>query len=102
MQTTYNAGVALTDAFCRDRLNDEYRDLARAMTAATDTPQRTAQPFVQTSARSWAESSYAQLENPEQLTADMDKGDVAGPVSIGLAVAVPVARTGGLRPWSSV
>jgi hypothetical protein len=34
MQTTYNAVVALTDAFCRDRLNDEYRDLARAMTAA--------------------------------------------------------------------
>src|ERR1700712_723307 len=34
MQATYDGVVALTDAFCRDHLNDEYRDLARAMTAA--------------------------------------------------------------------
>ena len=31
MQTTYDAVVALTDTFCRDHLNDEYCDLARAM-----------------------------------------------------------------------
>ena len=34
MQATYDAVVALTDAFCSEHLNDEYRDLARAMTAA--------------------------------------------------------------------
>jgi hypothetical protein len=34
MRATYEAVVALTDAFCRDHLNDEYRDLARAMAAA--------------------------------------------------------------------
>ena len=34
MQATYDAITALTDAFCRDHLNEEYRDLARAMTAA--------------------------------------------------------------------
>ena len=34
MKATYEAVVALTDAFCRDHLNDEYRDLARAMAAA--------------------------------------------------------------------
>jgi hypothetical protein len=34
MQATYDAVVALTDRFCRDHLNDEYRDLAQAMTAA--------------------------------------------------------------------
>ena len=34
MQATYDAVVTLTDAFCRDNLHDEYRDLARAMTAA--------------------------------------------------------------------
>jgi hypothetical protein len=33
MQETYDAVVALTDTFCRENLNDEYRDLARAMTA---------------------------------------------------------------------
>jgi Domain of unknown function (DUF6398) len=34
MQATYDAVAALTDAFCRDHLTGEYRDLARAMTAA--------------------------------------------------------------------
>jgi hypothetical protein len=34
MQATYDALVALTDGFCRDHLNDEYHDLARAMAAA--------------------------------------------------------------------
>jgi hypothetical protein len=33
MQVIYDAVVALTDAFCRDHLTDEYRDLARAMAA---------------------------------------------------------------------
>jgi hypothetical protein len=33
MQATYDAITALTDAFCHDHLNEEYRDLARAMTA---------------------------------------------------------------------
>ncbi len=31
MQATYDAVVALMGAFCRDHLNDEYCDLARAM-----------------------------------------------------------------------
>jgi hypothetical protein len=34
MQATYDAVVALTDTFWREHLNDEYRDLARAMTVA--------------------------------------------------------------------
>ena len=34
MRATYDAVVALTDGFCCDHLNDEYRDLAQAMTAA--------------------------------------------------------------------
>src|SRR4051812_49120952 len=34
MQAKYDAVVMLTDAFCRDHLNEEYRDLACAMTAA--------------------------------------------------------------------
>lgn len=34
MQETYGAVVALTDAFSRDQLTDEYRDLARSMTAS--------------------------------------------------------------------
>ena len=34
MQATYEAITALTDAFCRDHLNEDYRELARRMTAA--------------------------------------------------------------------
>lgn len=34
MQGKYDEIVALTDAFCRERLNDEYADLSRRMTAA--------------------------------------------------------------------
>jgi hypothetical protein len=30
-QAVYDAVVALTDAFCRDHLNDEFRDLAQAI-----------------------------------------------------------------------
>jgi hypothetical protein len=33
-QPTYDAVTALTDSFCSDHLDDEYRDLARAVTAA--------------------------------------------------------------------
>ncbi len=34
MQATYDTITALTDAFCRDHLNDEYLELARDMAAA--------------------------------------------------------------------
>ena len=34
MLPTYEAVVALTDAFCAEHLNTEYRDLARRMAAA--------------------------------------------------------------------
>jgi Domain of unknown function (DUF6398) len=34
MQARYDDLVALTDSFCRDHLNDEYRQLARTMAAA--------------------------------------------------------------------
>ena len=34
MRATYDAVVGLTDDFCRDHLNDEYRELARDMAAA--------------------------------------------------------------------
>jgi hypothetical protein len=34
MQATYDTITALTDAFCREHLNEEYLELARGMTAA--------------------------------------------------------------------
>jgi hypothetical protein len=52
MRTTYDAIVALTDTFCRDNLNDEYRDLAQAMTAALC--RKRPSPLVSGQPRTWA------------------------------------------------
>ncbi len=52
MQATYNAVVALTDAFCRDHLNDECRDLARAIAAALC--RKRPSPLASGQPRSWA------------------------------------------------
>jgi ABC-type uncharacterized transport system involved in gliding motility auxiliary subunit len=63
--------------------------LVRAMTPATDAPEnRAGVPFVQTAARSWAETDLTTLEDPSKLAAEPEKGDVAGPVSIAIATAV--------------
>lgn len=52
MQPTYEAVVALTDAFCRDHLTDEYRDLARTMTAALS--RKRSSPLASGQPRTWA------------------------------------------------
>jgi len=52
MQATYDAVVALTDAFCRDHLNDEYRALARAMTAVLC--RKRPSPLTSGQPRTWA------------------------------------------------
>jgi hypothetical protein len=52
MQTTYDRVTALTDAFCRDHLNDEYRDLAQAMTAALR--RKRPSPLASGQPRTWA------------------------------------------------
>ena len=48
---------------------------------------RVAQVFVETSARSWAETDMTELAAGE---VQMDDGDIPGPISIGAAVAVEV------------
>jgi hypothetical protein len=52
MQAKCDAVVALTDAFCRDHLNEEYRDLARAMTAALC--RKRPSPLASGQPRTWA------------------------------------------------
>lgn len=52
MQAAYDAVVALTDAFSRDHLTDEYRDLARAMTAALS--RKRPSPLASGQPRTWA------------------------------------------------
>ena len=52
MQTSYEAIVALTDAFCRDHLDDEYRELAQDMAAVLC--RKRPSPLSSGPARSWA------------------------------------------------
>ena len=65
---------------------------ARAIVPASGAPpERTAQPFAQTTPRAWAETTLSTLENADALAPEPDKGDIAGPVSVAVAVAVPAA-----------
>ena len=52
MQAIYDAVVAQTDAFCRDHLTEEYRDLARAMTATLS--RKRPSPLASGQPRTWA------------------------------------------------
>jgi ABC-type uncharacterized transport system involved in gliding motility auxiliary subunit len=52
---------------------------------------RVAQPLVETSARSWAESSLASLTSDQGVELQPESGDKTGPVSIAAAVSAPVS-----------
>ena len=52
MRPIYEAVAALTDAFCRERLNEEYQDLARAMIAALC--RKRPSPLASGQPRTWA------------------------------------------------
>src|SRR4051812_2008450 len=52
MQATYEAITALTDAFCRDHLNEDYRELARRMMAALC--RKRPSPLASGQPRTWA------------------------------------------------
>ena len=63
--------------------------LVRAITPITGNAAKPAQSFIQTSARSWAETNLASLGDRNALAPDADKGDIVGPVSIGVAASAP-------------
>jgi ABC-type uncharacterized transport system involved in gliding motility auxiliary subunit len=63
--------------------------LARSMTVAETIPEgRTARAIIETSPRSWAETD---LRPSGEVEMNEDRGDKAGPVTIGVAVSAPVA-----------
>ena len=55
----------------------------------------TAQAFIETSARSWAETDLKSLMTTGAVSLDEDKGDKKGPIALGSAVAV---AAGGATP----
>src|SRR5919202_6541456 len=52
MQATYKAITSLTDAFCREHLNEEYAELAREMAAALS--RKRPSPLASGQPRTWA------------------------------------------------
>jgi Domain of unknown function (DUF6398) len=52
MRATFEAVVRLTDEFCRERLNEEYAELARSMAAALS--RKRPSPLASGRARTWA------------------------------------------------
>jgi ABC-type uncharacterized transport system involved in gliding motility auxiliary subunit len=66
--------------------------LVRGLQPQTSPQKRSGQTFVQTATRSWAEMSLASLTDQKApVSADPEKGDIPGPVSIGVATAVPAS-----------
>ncbi len=66
--------------------------LARSVTPVSGgVDGHTAQTFVETSPRSWAETDVKALLTTGQVSLDESKGDKKGPVSIAAAVSAPVA-----------
>jgi ABC-type uncharacterized transport system involved in gliding motility auxiliary subunit len=68
------------------------------MTPITENTTKPAQSFVQTAQRSWAETSLGTLETPNALAPEPDKGDIAGPVSVAVAVSMPAEKGGDAKP----
>src|ERR1700704_2436544 len=66
MQANDGVVVALTDAFCRDHLNDEYRDLAQRMTAALC--RKRPSPLASGQPRTWACGNVCVLSEINFLT----------------------------------
>jgi gliding motility-associatede transport system auxiliary component len=92
---TNDATAAVAAAYPQHPITERFElvtifPLARAITPLTDNPQRAAQTFVQTSARSWAETNFAQLQDADALKPEPDKGDLPGPVSLAVAASAPV------------
>jgi ABC-type uncharacterized transport system involved in gliding motility auxiliary subunit len=54
---------------------------------------RVAQPIVETSRQSWAESDLASLTSDTGVTMDDASGDTAGPIRLGVAVSAPAEGT---------
>jgi Domain of unknown function (DUF6398) len=95
MQAKYDSVATLTDAFCRDHLNDEYRELARAMTAALCRKRPT--PLVSGQPRVWACSiiyTLGQLNflSDKATQPHMTMADVCAAFGVGQSTASAKAR----------
>jgi Domain of unknown function (DUF6398) len=95
MVANYDAVAALTDTFCRGKLNDEYRDLARAMNAALC--RKRPSPLAAGQPRTWACSIIYVLGQINFLSDKatqpyMTMADVCAAFGVGQSTASAKAR----------
>ena len=111
LQVTFDAITSLTDAFCRDHLNEEYGDLAQRMTAALC--RKRPSPLTSGQPRTWACGIVYVLGQINFLTDPstqpyMTTADLCARFGVGQSTASAKARvisqaldTGRLNPeWS--
>jgi hypothetical protein len=96
MQAAYDAVTALTDTFCRDHLNEEYSDLARAMTAALS--RKRPSPISSGQPRTWACAVVyllGQLNflSDKAFSPSMTMAEVCAGFGVGQSTASAKART---------
>jgi hypothetical protein len=95
MVANYDAVAALTDTFCRGKLNDEYRDLARVMNAALC--RKRPSPLAAGQPRTWACSIIYVLGQINFLSDKatqpyMTMADVCAAFGVGQSTASAMAR----------
>jgi hypothetical protein len=96
MQATYDAIVRLTDAFCDQNLNSEYRDLARDMTAALC--RKRPSPLASGQPRTWAGAILYELGRVNFLSdpstqPHMTLAELCAAFGVGPSTASAKART---------
>jgi ABC-type uncharacterized transport system involved in gliding motility auxiliary subunit len=95
--TSNDPSLAVALTYPAHQITENFANLTVYSLARSATPVmagvngRMAQPLVQTSNRSWAETDLAGVATGQAVQPDVDKGDVAGPVTIAAAVSAPVA-----------
>ncbi len=94
-----DASVPVAASYPPHAITDGFNVLTAYPMARTMTPVpggaggRFAQPVIETSANSWAESNIAQLLETGEVAREPETGDLPGPVTIGAAVAAPTPET---------
>jgi hypothetical protein len=96
MWATYESIVRLTDAFCDQHLNSEYRDLARDMTAALC--RKRPSPLASGQPRTWAgailhELGWVNFLSDPSTQPHMTLADLCAAFGIGPSTASAKART---------
>ena len=84
-----DASVPVGARYPAHAITDEFSIVTAFPVARSVTPVDAAQPIVETSDRSWAETDVTELTSKGQVSMDQAKGDRQGPISLAVARSGP-------------